>query len=91
MKKYSYIIIIMAIFAACKKEKLVDKSMTLPFFNSASFTPEWISEDAASYSGIHTIPDFTFTNQNGETITNNNYKDKIYIFCDLSRHLPEAD
>jgi protein SCO1/2 len=27
----------------------------------------------------HTIPDFSFTNQNGEQITQNTFKDKIYI------------
>jgi len=27
----------------------------------------------------HTIPDFSFTNQNGETVTQENFRDKIYV------------
>lgn len=44
----------------------------LPYFNSADFTPEW-------KKGTHKIPNFSFTNQNGKTITNKTYQGKIYI------------
>ncbi|SNR16300.1 SCO family protein [Tenacibaculum jejuense] len=64
---------------SCKKEVKVDKTVTLPFFNSAVFTPEWISEDSKEYNTIHKIGDFSLINQEGETITNENYKGKIYV------------
>jgi protein SCO1/2 len=55
------------------KEKKVNKSVSnLPYFNSADFTPEWDTPK-------HKIPDFSFTNQNGEVITNKTYQDNIYI------------
>tara|TARA_R110002073_G_scaffold8207_5_gene45807 strand:- start:21953 stop:22612 length:660 start_codon:yes stop_codon:yes gene_type:complete len=79
MKKYSYILFLIIVFSSCKKEKEVDRTTTLPFFNSAIFTPEWISEESNSYSNIHSIPDFSFTNQEGKTVTKETYKDKIYI------------
>ena len=44
----------------------------LPYFNSADFTPEW-------KKGTHKIPKFSFTNQNGKTITNKTYQGKIYV------------
>jgi len=44
----------------------------LPYFNSPDFTPEWDN-------GTHKIPEFSFVNQNGETVTNKSYQGKIYI------------
>ena len=44
----------------------------MPYFNSTDFTPEW---DKAT----HKIPEFSFTNQNGEAVTNKTFEDKIYI------------
>ena len=46
--------------------------MHLPYFNSPDFTPEW-------EKATHKIPDFSFTNQNGQEITNKDYEGKIYI------------
>lgn len=51
----------------------------LPFFNSADFTPEWISKDSKEYDAIHKIPEFSFVNQNGNKITNKDYEGKIYV------------
>jgi protein SCO1/2 len=63
---------------SCKSDK-VNKETTLPFFNSATFTPEWISKKSNDYNTIHTIPDFKFINQDGEEVTNATYKGKIYV------------
>ncbi|GAA3654211.1 SCO family protein [Flavivirga jejuensis] len=46
--------------------------MKLPYFNSSDFTPEW-------GKARHKIPEFSFTNQEGETVTNKTYENKIYI------------
>ena len=64
---------------SCKREESVDKTKTLPFYNSEEFTPEWIHESDDAYSEIHTIADFEFTDQNGQKITNQNFIGKIYI------------
>ncbi|MBL4605877.1 MAG: SCO family protein, partial [Flavobacteriaceae bacterium] len=79
MKKYSYILVIAIAFFSCQKEKQVDKTTTLPFFNTATFTPEWIGEESARYNEIHTIPEFSFVNQNGEDVTQKTYEGKIYV------------
>ena len=78
IKKVLLLVLLPTCFA-CKKELTVDKSKTLPFYNSAAFTPEWISENDANYSKIHTIDSFEFTNQNGHKITNKTFEGKIYI------------
>lgn len=79
MKNKIYILLALLTVFACKKEQKVDKEITLPFFNSAVFTPEWISETSSNYEEIHTIPAFKFTNQDGKSIINKTYKDKIYV------------
>jgi len=80
MKNKSLIILIgFLAFYSCKSAEKIDTETTLPFFNSAEFTPEWIAKDSKGYASIHTIPDFEFTNQNGKKITKGTYKDKIYI------------
>lgn len=68
------------VFMSCKDKSANEKKGdTLPFFNSASFTPEWILTTDEEYKKIHTIPEFSFTNQNGDEITNEIYKGKIYV------------
>jgi protein SCO1/2 len=74
--KFLYIFFYLLLFS-CKKE--ANKETTLPFFNSATFTPEWILKENIGYKDIHIIPEFSLTNQNGQTIGNNFYKDKIYV------------
>jgi protein SCO1/2 len=51
----------------------------LPFINKPDFTPEWISKNDASYSAIHRIPAFSFTDQDGENITEKTIDGKIYV------------
>ncbi len=64
--------------AACKS-KTGDKSLALPFINKPDFTPEWIQKNDPAYKNIHTIPAFSFTNQNGETVTERTVAGKIYV------------
>ncbi len=40
---------------------------------------ELVAEEIQHVRKYHTIADFSLTNQNGETITQDDYKDKIYI------------
>src|SRR5712672_2828672 len=52
---------------------------TLPFFNSADFTPVWISKSDVEYLSIHTIPVFKFVDQEGDTITEKTIAGKIVV------------
>lgn len=51
----------------------------LPIYNPANFNPELVDKSLQNTSENHTVADFSLTNQNGETITQENYKNKIYI------------
>ena len=79
MKNNRYIVFALIIFLGCKITPEVNKETTLPFFNSADFTPEWIPESSEKYKDIHRIPAFEFTNQEGKVVTNKTYEGKIYV------------
>lgn len=54
------------------------ETLPLPFINKPDFTPEWIAASSPEYRNIHMIPSFSFTNQDGETITEKTVEGKIY-------------
>lgn len=62
--------------ASCKNKP---GELPLPFINKPDFTPEWISQSDKAYSAIHQIPSFSFTNQDGETVTDKTVDGKIYV------------
>ncbi|MEM8489044.1 MAG: SCO family protein [Bacteroidota bacterium] len=51
----------------------------LPYYNEASFTPQWFGSPADVPPGFHSIPNFTLTDQRGKRITEATFKDKIYV------------
>ncbi|KFF07477.1 SCO family protein [Flavobacterium reichenbachii] len=60
-------------YAALKPQK------TLPIYNPADVNPELVDSTIQYKSKYHTIADFSFVNQNGDTITQKNYEGKIYV------------
>lgn len=57
---------------SCKEKKTEQTVSSLPYFNSADFTPEWNTPK-------HKIPKFSFLNQNGAEVNNKTFEGKIYI------------
>jgi len=53
------------------------KEDRLPYYSSASFTPQWL--DAGSADTVHRIPDFSFTDQQGRRITQQSIGNKISV------------
>lgn len=70
--RYFIFIILFGVFYNCKTDKGNGTVDALPYFNSANFTPEWNNP-------VHKIPEFSFTNQNGNTVSNKTFEGKIYI------------
>lgn len=52
---------------------------TLPVYQPSMVNPELVDASVQYVKKYHTIADFSLTNQNGETITQEDYADKIYI------------
>ena len=72
-------VMMMLIFMAGCKTTAKPGELPLPFINKPDFTPEWIKKDDNAYKSIHQVPAFSFTNQNGETITEKTVEGKIYV------------
>ena len=51
----------------------------LPVYQPADFNPELVDSTLHYVKKYHTIANFSLINQNGETVTEADYKDKIYI------------
>src|SRR5580693_5107011 len=76
MKKYLTIIAVVLLSIACKSPQ---QKVALPFYNTPDFTPVWLTPGDKGYNSIHTISNFSFTNQLGQSITNKNVAGKIYV------------
>lgn len=51
----------------------------LPIYQPASVSQELVDSTIQHIEKYHKIADFSLTNQNGKTITQDDYKDKIYV------------
>jgi protein SCO1/2 len=67
------IITITAFYTVLKPKK------SLPIFNPSDVNPEMVDSTVQYVALDHTIADFSFTNQNGKTITQKDYEGKIYV------------
>lgn len=66
--------IILSLFYSALKPK-----KTLPIYNPSMVNPELVDSTIQYISKYHSIADFSFTNQNGKTITQKDYEGKIYV------------
>lgn len=58
---------------------LLKNDKKLKVYNPSDVNPNLVHQSIKHITKNHKIADFELTNQNGEIITNTNYKDKIYI------------
>ena len=55
------------------------KPKTLKTYNPADLNPELVDESLRNINRLHRIGSFNLTDQDGNEVTENNFKDKIYI------------
>lgn len=67
------ILIFIGIFTLLQPQK------TLPIYTPKDVNPQLVDSTIQHIGYNHTIADFKFTNQNGKTITQEDYNDKIYV------------
>lgn len=58
---------------------LLTPEKRLPVYNPADVNPKLVDENIVHVRRNHKVADFSLINQNGETITQNDYKNKIYV------------
>lgn len=74
-KRSLYLLILICVFSACKQAS----KNQLPIYNPIDFNPELVDRSLQKNSANHTVSDFELINQNGKILTQQDYKDKIYI------------
>lgn len=82
IKLYKFQIIGFILFASIFliiSYNLLKPEKKLPIFNPSDVNPELVDSTVQHVRKYHTIADFSFTNQNGEIITQKNYEEKIYV------------
>jgi protein SCO1/2 len=82
LKKSLPTIITMAVFSVIVISiiySLLNPDKKLPVYNPADVNPRLVDASIFHIRKNHSIADFSLINQNGETITQKNYEDKIYV------------
>lgn len=55
------------------------KTDELPVYRPSDFHPRLVDISLQNAKGVHQVADFVLINQNGDTITQKDYRDKIYV------------
>ena len=82
LNRYKYYLVGVVVFSTIFLSisfRLLTPKKTLPIFNPSDVNPELVDSTVQHISKYHTIADFSFTNQNGKTITQKDYEGKIYV------------
>ncbi|PIE49429.1 MAG: SCO family protein [Flavobacteriales bacterium] len=58
---------------------LLSPKKVLPVYNPADVNPKLVDDSVKHIKNNHKIAEFKLINQNGDTITADNYRDKIYV------------
>ncbi len=81
-KDYKYFAIVFAIFSLLTVSiiyNILNVEKPLPIYQPSQVNFEMVDSTIQHQKKYHKIADFSLINQNGKTITQNDYKDKIYI------------
>ena len=79
-KRVLVVVLLFAVAMTLRYFYLVNKNEALPIINPADIkSKEFISDSLAQIKSNHIIRDFQLINQNGDTITQLVFKNKIYI------------
>lgn len=80
LKINKFIFLSLFFFFSCnennEKQSRVD---TLPFYEEATFTPKWLTPNSAELADFHRVSPFKLLNQEGKTVTEKTFANKIYI------------
>lgn len=76
LNKYILLALLLSSFACSNKQK---EQVLLPYYNEATFTPNWFENDESVPKDFHTISDFSLINQEGDSIHKKDLNGKIYV------------
>ncbi|MDQ6471144.1 SCO family protein [Flavobacterium sp. LHD-80] len=78
-RKFFIVLILFSVVTISLFYSALKPQKTLPIYNPSDVNPELVDSTIQYKSKYHTIADFSFVNQNGDTITQKNYEGKIYV------------
>jgi len=82
IKRYKFLILGFILFSVLFLSiayQFLNPKKTLPIYNPSMVNSELVDTTVQHISKYHAIADFSFTNQNGKTITQKDYEGKIYV------------
>ncbi len=81
--KISLCIVVFSLVIGCNKKHNADKVSSrvthLPYYNEATFSPKWLEPTSKGLKDFHTIPEFEFVNQDGESVSEQTFLNTIYV------------
>ena len=78
-KFFGIVLGILSIIIIASIYSILDVEKPLPIYQPASVNVELVDSTIQHQKKYHKIADFSLTNQNGKVISQENYKDKIYV------------
>lgn len=78
-KIFGLVLLVLSAIIVTLFYRALDPDKTLPVFEPADLNPQLVDSSLQHVRKYHTIADFSLTNQNGQTITQEDYAGKIYI------------
>lgn len=81
-RKYKFFAVVLTVLSAIiitSFYQVMKPEESLKIYQPADVSKELVDTTLQYVKKYHTIADFSLTNQNGQTITQKNYKDKIYV------------
>ncbi len=83
MKKIFFIGLYFIFGSACHQQQpaqiVSEQKQNLPYYNGPDFTPVWFNGATQVPGNFHSIPSFSFIDQDGDSITEKNIAGKIYV------------
>ena len=78
-KPFAIVLLVLSIVIVSIFYKILKPREVLPIFQPAQVNVELVDSTIQHVKKYHTIADFSLINQNGKTVTQDTYNDKIYI------------
>ena len=78
-KPFAIVLLVLSIVIVSIFYQILKPREVLPIFHPAQVTEELVDSTIQHVKKYHTIADFSLTNQNGKTVTQDTYNNKIYI------------
>ena len=78
-KCFGLVFLVISIVIVSIIYNILDVYKPLPIYQPSNVSTELVDSTIQYKRKYHKIADFTLINQNGETITQDNYRDKIYV------------